>query len=155
VIRRATSLDEPWLVDLGGRAFAMLGDYRMVLPAWLEQPNVTAWVEEHAGQRRGFSVIGFFEDELLRGAVADLLALAVEPAWQRRGLGRALLDHAVAVASATARAGRLCELRLCVADDNYVGQRLYGSTGFQRVPGEFGSYAGGQRAIRMVYPLQR
>src|SRR5204862_3178996 len=133
VIRRATSLDEPWIIDLGGRVFEHLGDYRMVLPRWLELANITAWVDEQAGFRRGFSVLGFFHDDAMGAAFADLLALAVEPAWRRNGLGRALLDHALQVASVTAQAGRLRELRLCVADDNRVGQRLYRSTGFERV----------------------
>jgi ribosomal protein S18 acetylase RimI-like enzyme len=170
VIRRATALDLPWLVDLGARAFAQLGDYRDILPAWLAQENVSAWVAEHDGERRGFTVVGFFVGESVAGGVgdsatgavgdavaeniADLLALAVEPAWQSRGLGRSLVDHTVAMASATARAGRLRELRLCVADDNAVGQRLYRTSGFHHVDGEFGAYPGGQRAVRMVYPLR-
>lgn len=160
VIRRATPLDLPWLVELGARAFAALGDYRDILPAWLEQDNVSAWVAEHDGDRRGFTVVGIFVgDAVVPGGapadenVADLLALAVEPAWQSRGLGRRLLDHAVAMASATAGAARLRELRLCVADDNFIGQRLYRTSGFERVVGDFGAYPGGQRAVRMVYPL--
>jgi len=171
VIRRATLLDHPWLVELGAQAFAMLGDYRAILPAWLAQDNVMAWVTEVDGDRRGFTIIGFFHADqgapdpmgpsgLVRPAasvehnVADLLALAVEPAWQSRGLGRALLEHAVAMAAATAQAGRLRELRLCVADDNVIGQRLYRSSGFARVAGDFGAYPGGQRAVRMIYPLR-
>ena len=154
VIRRATPLDLSWIVEVGARAFADLGDYRDILPAWLAQENVSAWVADDDGERRGFTVVGFFSD-VTDGNVADLLALAVEPAWQKRGLGRRLLDHAVSMASATAQAGRLRELRLCVADDNLVGQRLYRTSGFQRVIGEFGAYPGGQRAVRMVYPLAR
>jgi ribosomal protein S18 acetylase RimI-like enzyme len=153
-------------VELGARAFADLGDYRDILGAWLAQDNVSAWIAEPDGERRGFTVIGFFggrdaagvggRDAAVVGGednVADLLAIAVEPGWQSRGLGRQLLDHAVAVAAATARAGRLRELRLCVADDNFIGQRLYRTGGFHRVVGEFGAYPGGQRAVRRVYPL--
>ena len=155
MIRRSTPLDLPWVIDLGARAFADLGDYRDILPAWLAQENVSAWVAEHDGERRGFTVVGFFVGETNPADenVADLLAIAVEPAWQSRGLGRRLLHHAVAMASATAQAGRLRELRLCVADDNFIGQRLYRTSGFHRVVGEFGAYPGGQRAVRMVYPL--
>jgi ribosomal protein S18 acetylase RimI-like enzyme len=151
VVRRATPLDHPWLVEVGALAFGALGNYREILPAWLAQDNVLAWVAEVSGERRGFSVIGFFQEE--PGNVADILALAVEPAWQSRGLGRALLRHALAMAEATAQAGRLRELRLCVADDNFIGQRLYRSSGFERAAGDFGAYPGGQRAVRMVHPL--
>lgn len=160
VIRRATPRDLTWLVDLGARAFAALGDYSDILPAWLAQDNVSAWVAEHDGERRGFTVVGIFVGDATDSGgpavdenVADLLALAVEPAWQSRGLGRRLLGHAVGMASASARTARLRELRLCVADDNFIGQRLYRTSGFERVVGDFGAYPGGQRAVRMVFPL--
>lgn len=151
MIRRATPLDLPWLVEVGAQAFAALGNYREILTAWLAQDNVLAWVADVSGERRGFTVIGFFQEE--PGNVADILALAVEPRSRSRGLGRALLEHALAMAEATAQAGRLRELRLSVADDNFIGQRLYRSSGFQRVAGDFGAYPGGQLAVRMVHTL--
>jgi len=154
VIRRATTLDRPWIAETGRDAFADLGDYRPILTAWLEQDHVVAWIAEQRGERRGFSVLGFFEDDEQGAPVADLLAIAVAPRFQGRGLGRALLDHTLAVSTATAQSGRLRELRLCVAHDNLRGQRLYQTSGFRAVDGEFGTYAGGQRAIRMVYPLR-
>jgi ribosomal protein S18 acetylase RimI-like enzyme len=152
VIRRATPVDHPWLVELGAAAFASLGDYHQILPAWLGQECVSGWLAEHGGQRRGFTLIGFFRDQAGEN-VADLLALVVDPAWRSQGIGRALLGHAVAMAEVTARVGGLRELRLCVADDNHVGQRLYRSSGFRRLSEDVGSYPRGQRAVRMVYAL--
>ena len=45
------------------------------------------------------------------------------------------------------------ELRLTVAHDNLIGQRMYARHGFVRASVPPGRYAGGQRAIRMVRPL--
>lgn len=151
-IRRATPLDNDWLIDLGVRAFADLGDYREVLPAWLKQPNVASWIDD-PNPRRGFTMLAFYRDDTTGDHVADLLAISVEPAWRGHGLGRALLSHAMAMARATARAGNLVELRLCVAEDNVRAQEMYTSAGFTALPLDVGRYAAGQRAIRMRFPL--
>ncbi len=152
-IRRATPLDNDWLIDLGVRAFADLGDYREVLPAWLRQPNVVAWIDDPV-PRRGFTMLAFYRDEQTGDHVADLLAISIEPEWRGNGLGRALLSHATAMARATARAGNLVALRLCVAEDNLLAQQMYVSAGFQARPIDVGRYAAGQRAIRMAYALK-
>ncbi len=156
MIRPATAADRPWLVGLGARAFAALGDYATILPAWLDQPHVMAWVAGAAEGRRGFVVLGCFAGDHPGEVVTDLLALAVEPAHRARGLGRALLGHAIAEAEALrprVAPARLVELRLAVADDNFIGQRLYRSAGFAVAPGDLGAYPGGQRALRMVLAL--
>ncbi len=152
-IRRATPLDQAWMIDLGTRAFAELGDYREVLPAWLRQSNVASWIDDPS-PRRGFTMLAFYRDDFSGDHVADLLAIAVEPVWRRHGLGRALLDHALQVTRATAKAGRLAELRLCVAEHNHRAQRMYERAGFAPVALDVGRYGTGQRAIRMTYPLR-
>ena len=152
-IRRATPLDNDWLIELGVRAFADLGDYREVLPSWLQQPNVVTWIDDPL-PRRGFTMLAFYRDEITNDHVADLLAISIEPAWRGNGLGRALLSHAMAMARATARAGNLVELRLCVAEDNALAQQMYLSAGFAALPLDVGRYSSGQRAIRMAYALK-
>jgi len=153
VIRRATADDHPWITSVGGLVYRELGDYAQVLPSWLGQPGVLAWVEvDERPVRRGFAILGFYlEDE--RRAVADLLAIGVDPTFQRRGIGQALLDHVITVAARVGPAHDIHELRLTVAHDNWVGQRLYGKRGFNFADVEPGRYAGGQRAMRMVRPL--
>ncbi|MBK9033829.1 MAG: GNAT family N-acetyltransferase [Myxococcales bacterium] len=99
-------------------------------------------------------MLAFYRDEATGEHVADLLAISVEPVWRRHGLGRALLDHAMAMARATARAGRLTELRLCVAEHNHRAQRMYERAGFAAVALDVGRYGAGQRAIRMAYGLR-
>ena len=54
------------------------------------------WLAEHQGRIRGFVVLAW------AGGDAELLNLAVDPDWQGRGLGRALLDLAVSRARSVA-----------------------------------------------------
>jgi ribosomal protein S18 acetylase RimI-like enzyme len=84
--------------------------------------------------------------------IADLLALAVLPSFQRKGIGSKLLDHVIEVAERVAPASHIHQLRLTVADNNLGAQRLYGRTGFHIVEGA-ATYDRGQKALRMVRPL--
>src|SRR5262245_48284928 len=84
--------------------------------------------------------------------VADLLALAVLPAYQRRGIGAKLLAHVVEVAERVAPSSRISALRLTVAETNVAAQRLYTRAGFRVVDGS-ATYDRGQRALRMARKL--
>ena len=97
----AEAFDAPW----DAAAFAGLAD----------QPGVDVIAEPD-----GFILIRTAADE------AEVLTLAVRPAGRRQGLGRRLLDRAVA--AATARGAR--SLLLEVADDNAAALGLYATAGF-------------------------
>ncbi len=159
MIRRAEVQDHPWIVATGAEAYADLGDYTRILPSWLEQPGVLAWIDQDTrGQGRGFAMLGFYTEELPRpgGAkpqvIADLLALAVLPLYQRKGIGSKLLAHVIDVAERVAPSSHIRQLRLTVAENNAGAQRLYARTGFHVVEGA-ATYDRGQRALRMVRPL--
>src|SRR3954447_3251071 len=100
MIRRAEIQDYPWIVTTGAAAYHDLGDYTRILPSWLEQPGVLAWIDHDVHNlSRGFAMLGFYmEDPHITGSsgppqvIADLLALAVLPEFQRRGLGGKLLS---------------------------------------------------------------
>lgn len=180
MIRRAETQDHPWIVATGAEAYADLGDYTRILPSWLEQPGVLAWIDhDMQGRGRGFAMLGFYTEEArppgtspsaaidmskpspspagparlgTQQVIADLLALAVLPTFQRRGIGSKLLDHVIEVAERVAPASHISQLRLTVAENNTGAQRLYARTGFSVVEGA-ATYDRGQRAIRMVRPL--
>ena len=174
MIRRAEVQDHPWIVATGAEAYNDLGDYTRILPSWLEQPGVLAWIDhDMQGRGRGFAMLGFYTEDTRTGTaaaaaaaaaraapdgihrqqvIADLLALAVLPAFQRRGLGSKLLDHVIEVAERVAPASHISHLRLTVAENNTGAQRLYARTGFHIVEGA-ATYDRGQRALRMVRPL--
>lgn len=159
MIRRAGEPDHAWIAGLAASVYHDLGEYGAVMPQWLVQPGVLAWVEEldepaAVPERRGFAVLGFYQDrQQASRTVADLLAIGVAPRWQRHGIGTRLLEHVIAVVSAVAPGHDIRDLRLTVAETNLAGQRWYARHGFGVVDAEHGSYANGQRAIRMARPL--
>lgn len=161
MIRRAEVADHPWIIASGAEAYRDLGDYTRILPSWLEQPGVLAWIDHDIQNRgRGFAMLGFYMDELGAGrangtpspVVADLLALAVLPAYQRRGIGTKLLHHVIEVAERVAPSSRIDALRLTVAENNVGAQQLYARHGFTIVEGS-ATYDRGQKALRMARPL--
>jgi ribosomal protein S18 acetylase RimI-like enzyme len=160
MIRRAEIQDYPWIVASGADAYLDLGDYTRILPSWLEQPGVLAWIDHELADRssgRGFAMLGFYlEDALGTGTpqvIADLLALAVIPAYQRRGIGQRLLTHVIEVSERVAPASNIHALRLTVSETNTGAQRMYLRAGFSVVDGS-ATYDRGQRALRMSRPLR-
>lgn len=155
MIRRAEVADHPWIIATGAEAYRDLGDYTRILPSWLEQPGVLAWIDHDlTGHGRAFAMLGFYTEapNERNEVVADLLALAVLPAFQRRGIGNKLLTHVIEVAERVAPASRIAALRLTVAETNVGAQRLYERAGFRIVDGS-ATYDRGQRALRMARPL--
>ena len=157
MIRRAEVADHPWIIAIGAEAYRDLGDYTRILPSWLEQPGVLAWIDHDLqGRGRAFAMLGFYMEAPNANpnaeVVADLLALAVLPAFQRRGIGSKLLTHVIEVAEHVAPSSRIVALRLTVAETNTAAQRLYARAGFRVVDGS-AAYDRGQRALRMARPL--
>ena len=160
MIRRAEVADHPWIVATGAEAYADLGDYTRILPSWLDQPGVLAWIDHDLqGRGRGFAMLGFYMEDPTGTAtgraevVADLLALAVLPSQQRRGIGQKLLTHVIEVAERVAPSSRIHTLRLTVAETNTGAQRMYARAGFRIVEGS-ATYDRGQRALRMARSLE-
>ena len=155
MIRRAEIQDQPWIIATGAEAYRDLGDYTRILPSWLEQPGVLSWIDHDVqGRGRGFAMLGFYMEEVARSqqVVADLLALAVLPSFQCKGIGTRLLHHVIEVAERVAPSSHITQLRLTVAEDNVGAQRLYARHDFTIVDGS-ATYDRGQRALRMVRML--
>ena len=161
MIRRATEADTDWIRDTATYVYRQLGDYAKIIPSWLEHSGVLAYLEEAdvdgEPRRRGFILLGFYEADghgLSSEYIADLLAIAVAPPYQRQGLGRYLLRYAIHVARLARRQNRVSEIRLTVADTNTAGRGLFRSAGFRELAEDHGFYEGGQRAIRMSLSLE-
>jgi len=159
MIRRAEVADHPWIIATGAEAYRDLGDYTRILPSWLEQPGVLAWIDQDVqGRGRGFAMLGFYMEDGSEAdasgshVIADLLALAVLPTQQRRGIGGKLLAHVIDVAERVAPSSHIDALRLTVAETNTGAQRMYVRAGFRMMDGS-ATYDRGQRALRMARPL--
>jgi ribosomal protein S18 acetylase RimI-like enzyme len=159
-IRPGSSGDLEFVQRVATAALNEFGDYGRIVPEWLSHDGVLTFVAEHDAEPVGFIMVGFYRLEGPgsdpRGEAAyaaDLLAIAVAPEAERRGVGRQLLDHAVVTARAARKRLPVRELRLSVADTNERARRRFVAAGFALVPGEHGRYDRGQRALHMSRPL--
>lgn len=162
-LRRGGAGDADFVREVAVQVFAQFGDYGRILPTWLVHDGVLTHVAEQlaaeeAARPVGFTMLGFYPsvpgptegDEF----VADLLAIAVAPPAQGRGVGRRLLEHAIAQVQAAARRLPIRELRLSVADTNMRARRLFQQFHFRLVHGDHGFYDGGQLALHLARPLE-
>ena len=100
-------------------------------------PVTETWVYEHQGHIVGF--MSLLNDEVS----SEVGGLFVDPQWQGRGVGRALMDHAL---------GLKGELTVAVFERNFQGRGFYERYGF----GETGrSHYGdtGLTLVHMQYPF--
>ncbi|HEY3357094.1 MAG TPA: N-acetyltransferase [Polyangia bacterium] len=151
MIRLATARDTEAVRVISEQVFSYLGDYGTYLPRYLEDAWVTTSVDETAGVVRGFVMVGLAPSRRAgAGAVADLLAIAVAPEFQRQGLGTAFLAHAFVLAADLQERYGVTEMELSVADANPGAQRFFARHGFRVVDAAEGRYPAGQVAIRMA-----
>ena len=123
--RAASSLAHPFLAD----TFVEL-EAENLRSVYL--PNVETWVIEHGGNPVGF--IALVDDEIG--------GLFLDPASHGRGLGKALVDHAVALKG---------PLRVEVFAKNAVGRRFYDRYGFVETD-RYRHDASGETTLRMAIP---
>lgn len=118
-----------------------LGNFRDALVA-----GYAAWILREAGRLAGFIVTMPAVDEV------HLLVIGVAPERQRRGLGRALLAHAIAAARQAGMTRMLLEVR----PSNDTAIAFYRRTGFAEIGRRKGYYPaehGREDAIVMALAL--
>ena len=128
ILRPATRADAAALADLHAAAF--------------DEPWSADDILRFAEDRGGFALVseedaapaGFILCRMIAGE-AEVLTLAVRPASRRRGVGRALLEAAIALAGPTADT-----MFLEVAADNPGAAALYAGAGFETVGRRAGYY---------------
>jgi ribosomal-protein-alanine N-acetyltransferase len=110
-----TIYDHPWT----------RGNFRDSLHA-----GYSCWILECGAQLAGYGVLMIGVDE------AHLLNLSVAGPWQRRGLGRYLLDHFVDIAKSVEARCMLLEVR----PSNAAARALYARAGFRELYVRSGYY---------------
>ncbi|HVR71698.1 MAG TPA: GNAT family N-acetyltransferase [Vicinamibacteria bacterium] len=154
VLRPARRRDRSFIGALATEAFASYGEYGPLLLDWFGTSGVEATIAEDEAGPAGLTVVAFVADpESAGGWVADLLAIAVALRARRRGLGRRLLEAAVARAVHAARRWPVRGVRLSVAEDNLAARALFEDAGFEYTGREEGFYPRGQRALHMRRPV--
>ena len=88
------------------------------------------WIMECAGEIAGYSVV------MIAAGEAHLLNLGIAGEWQRRGLGRAMLEFVIGFA----RELLARKIYLEVRPSNSAGRRLYAGAGFSEIATRRGYY---------------
>jgi len=138
-IRRGTVRDREFVLDLGRRvSVTSVSSLRVALPPLVEgaYERLVEYVlaREHdiliAEIERvpsGFALIIYdLPDEITLNEQTFIAYMAVEPAWQRRGVGRILLANI----EDQARKRGLPHLSLMVTEENTAARELYAGAGF-------------------------
>ena len=104
--------------------------YAAFLGTQLDDPDVVMLVAEHEGEIVGYVWGGLegMDYMALRGPAGALYDIVVDPGYRGRGIGRSLLDSALA-ALADKGAPRVV---LSTAEQNEPAQHLFARAGFRR-----------------------
>jgi ribosomal protein S18 acetylase RimI-like enzyme len=138
-VRNGDPSDREFIADLANRTVptsvapfrdppkgALEGALARLLQAVDEQPHVTL-VAECDARRAGFILlIDGLPDEMTAVPQGFIAYMAVEPAWQRRGVGTALLR----AAESEAKRRGLPYMTLMVTEGNLAAQSLYERGGY-------------------------
>lgn len=128
---------------------------RLFDPPW-DAPSIASSIE-HPGSssfiaqvREPAMLVGFVIGRLAADE-AEILSIGVAPEWQRRGVGRRMVEGLVRAA----RRAEAKRLFLEVASDNLAAGALYGSLGFVPVGGRKGYYqrADGSKVDAIILAL--
>lgn len=150
-IRRATTEDQPYLGELAAKVFDLYGsDYGLMIPAYARDVRVITLLYEERKKPVGFIQVGFLEAPgNRRDLIADILAVAVAPGHQGRGFGTALFQRVFELLRPMRERGTVTDIQLTVADTNGRATQLFRRLGFEISDEGYGTYEGGQKAIRM------
>ena len=148
VLRKANPRDLPFIVELSELIFSAYGPYDEIVTRWASLPHIVTVVVEQKGQSRGFAMINPIlgaRDE----AKAELLAIAVSPQYQRRGIGKRLLEYMEDLA----RNFGIEEMRIHTAVINKAAHRFFAKNGFIQRGSVDRYYPLGQKALEMSKTL--
>jgi ribosomal protein S18 acetylase RimI-like enzyme len=129
---------------LSADVLSRFGDYEVILPGMMQLPWMLTVAALASDRPVGFAMYSL---EDLRHGEVELSAIAVDPAWQSRGVGRALLEWVERAARLLAPAENPVSVRLTVAEDNDRARRLFERSGYCSVQGGEGFYPAGQRSL--------
>ncbi len=85
--------------------------------------------------------------------IGDVLAIAVKPGFQGRGIGGGLMKDAIELAREMAEWRDIREIQLTCAKENERAQKFFRRFGFEIIDHDHGSYTSGQKAVRMSRPF--
>ncbi len=140
MIRTATLGDLESLIAIEKRAFELDRFSRRTFRYLLSKANADTLIEEEEGKVAGYAMLLFNTGTSL----ARLYSLAVDPDWQGKGIGRALMQATEELAIAHG----CVAMRLEVRADGARARALYESQGYRQIGAVDDYYEDGMQAIR-------
>jgi len=145
-IREAKQSDKDFLTRLSGEVFSLYGPYGRTVPRWFESGLTLTLLSMVGDKRVGFVMIGALPGDREGETRAEVLAIAVAPGFQKRGIGKELLR------CAEKRVEEWGEQRLFLhtAKENHLAQKLFLKSGYRPIALKKSFYPSGQDALMMV-----
>jgi len=134
-IRLAIRDDCSFIRKLSGEVFSVFGDYSEIISRWFVNPDVITVIYVKNGHSVGFAMLYVLSGEIV--------AIAVPPRHQRRGIGSALLNHIECLASQLG----LRRISLHTAKENNVAHLFFQKAGFEVIGTQENYYPRGQPAL--------
>ena len=150
MLRQATAADIDPIIALSDACFSDFGEYGETTAWWAARPGMVTAVAVRSDRIVGFVIYGYLVDgERVRG---EVIAIAVDSAERRLGVGRALLSLALESLVAGAEAAQCADAYVTVAQGNHAARTLVEGAGF-RLVGTDQAYPNGEVALRLSMGL--
>jgi len=149
-IRAAEESDVEFAHSLSKKAFSQYGPYEDMLERWFQSGTTETLLALMEKRPVGFAMLGRHQNEWDSRQIAELLAIAVEPAKQKKGIGDSLIREIVR----KARELRIETVVLYTALENVAAQRLFKKHGFTPSKIKKRFYPRGQDALLMYNHIE-
>jgi ribosomal-protein-alanine N-acetyltransferase len=149
-IRAAEESDVEFAHSLSKKVFSQYGPYEDMLERWFQSGTTETLLALMEKRPVGFAMLGRHPSECEYRQIAELLAIAVEPAKQKKGIGDFLIREIVR----KARELRIETVVLYTALENVAAQRLFKKHGFTPTKIKKSFYPRGQDALLMYSHIE-
>jgi ribosomal protein S18 acetylase RimI-like enzyme len=143
--RQATESDLRFIVLLSAEVFSQYGNYEKIVPNWFFDAGVITIISMEGSTTLGFAMLEVKKRKWVEVSWGHLLAIAVLPEHQRKGVGGGLLSHILGLA----RQHGLMEIELWTAKDNLTALSFFQEAGFRIIGSVDHYYPSGHPAVAM------
>ena len=150
-IRFASGTDSSFIRDLSTKAFSPFGDYGDVVLSWHSSGKSITVIACYEDNPLGFAMASSPFSRYDHNFSSELLAIAMETAWQGKGIGKLLIKE---IEKAAIAAG-IMTVFLHTAVDNRNARKLFLDTGYRIWQIKKNFYPRGQDACVMAKNLKK
>ncbi len=147
--RQGKIKDLSFIKELSIKVFSIFGPYDAILARSFSAPEVLTLIAEIGKRRVGFAMLEIHRGPGLLPIWGEMIAIAVEPSYQGRGVGEALLSKIEVLASSYG----LQVLNLHVASENLRALTFFQQKGYNTFESITNYYPQGQKAFHMTKPI--